>query len=153
MLITLTTPLRSASHPTGNPTLTDITCEDQEVQQLLSTHKTNTATGPDNISGHMLRNTATSIYQPLTQIFNFSLQSGSVPSQHGKQPMSLLFQRRKPFPNAPTIDQSLCSHCPQSYLNELLMAESGNSCQHTISFQTPNSASDRDPQLKKRYSL
>ena len=65
-------------------TLTSITCDEQEVFQLLSMHKTNTATGPDGISGHMLKNLAISIYQSLIHLLNLSLSQEKVPS-HGME--------------------------------------------------------------------
>ena len=43
--------------------------------------KTKTASGPDNISSHMLRNTARSISPFLHKLFNLSLSTGRLPSE------------------------------------------------------------------------
>ena len=61
--------------------LSSITCSVDEVSKLLSTYKTNTASGPDGISSIMVRNTADSISPALTSLFNFSLETSKVPSQ------------------------------------------------------------------------
>ena len=43
--------------------------------------KTKTASGPDGLSSHMLRNTASAITSTLTKLFNKSLSTGVVPSE------------------------------------------------------------------------
>jgi len=43
--------------------------------------KTKTASGPDNISSHMLKNTARSISPFLHELFNLSLSTGKLPSE------------------------------------------------------------------------
>ncbi len=63
----------------GHPTLTVITPEETEVHKLLSQQKTNTATGPDGISGHMLRGTASPISRDLTKILQLSLTHPKIP--------------------------------------------------------------------------
>ena len=50
--------------PTDTPTLSTISCTDEEVFHLLSTYKSRTASGPDGISSIMLRNTAASTALP-----------------------------------------------------------------------------------------
>ena len=70
---TLTVPPSTISQ--DKPTLTSITVKEDEVYHL-SRHKTDTATGPDGISGHMLPNTTIRIYPVLTRIFNISLTRG-----------------------------------------------------------------------------
>ena len=67
--------------PSDTPTLSTISCSEEEVFHLLSTYKTRTASGPDGISSIMLRKTATSISSKLTTFFNLSLRLGKVPSQ------------------------------------------------------------------------
>ena len=64
-----------------SPTLSSVTCTHDEVFKLLSTHKVNTATGPDGISSIMLRGTATTITPALTTLFNLSLSSSTVPDE------------------------------------------------------------------------
>ena len=58
---------------------TDLLCTVGEVWHLL--HKLDVAksSGPDGISARMLKSTAHSIAPSLTQLFNLSLQSGTVP--------------------------------------------------------------------------
>ena len=86
----------------GRPSLTNITVEEAEVHKLLSQHKTNTATGPDGISGHMLRNTASSISSDLIKIFHLSLT-------HQKVPMAWKVSNINPIPKSKDIDK--CSNC------------------------------------------
>ena len=52
-----------------------------EVYKLLISVKVKTASGPDGISSYMLRNTARAISPTLTELFNVSLSSGTVPSE------------------------------------------------------------------------
>ena len=68
------------NHVSNISTLENITVHEPDVQKLLSQHKTNTATGPDGISGHMLQNTSSGISTNLTKIFNLSLYHQKVPS-------------------------------------------------------------------------
>ena len=63
------------------PTLSSVTCTHEEVFKLLSTHKTNTASEPDGISGTMLCRTAASIAPALTNLFKLSLSSSTVPDE------------------------------------------------------------------------
>jgi len=65
---------------TDIPTPENIPVDESEIAQLLSQQKTNTATGPDGISGHMLHHTALAIANSLTKIFRLSLKQQKVPS-------------------------------------------------------------------------
>ena len=47
---------------------------------LLLSLDTSKVSDPDSISAKMLKNTAASIYQSVTKIFNQSISSGQVPS-------------------------------------------------------------------------
>ena len=67
--------------PIDTPTLSTLSCSEEEVSHLLSTYKAKTASGPDGISNIMLRNTATSISSKLTTLFNLFLRLGKVPTQ------------------------------------------------------------------------
>ena len=72
----------SDSHPLHpNPVLSSVTCSHEEVHKLLSTHKINTASGPDGISSVMLRGSADAISPALTTLFNLSLKLCTVPDQ------------------------------------------------------------------------
>ena len=77
---------RSNSPLTSSPTLvhpelSSIECTEEEVYKHLSSLKVKTATGPDGISSHMLRNTAISTYSSLCNLFNCSLSTGCFPSE------------------------------------------------------------------------
>ena len=61
------------------PLLSSTYCSADEVRHLLVTTKVKTASGPDGISSHMLCNSASSIANSLTRIFNLSLSTGVVP--------------------------------------------------------------------------
>jgi len=52
-----------------------------EVSKLLSTQMTNTASGPDSISGQMLCGTAESISPAVTALFNLSLKQVTFPAE------------------------------------------------------------------------
>ena len=59
----------------------DILCTEQEIFNLLNALDTNKASGPDGISGKMLKGTAISITPILTELFNLSITSGKIPSK------------------------------------------------------------------------
>ena len=52
-------------------------CSTEEIESFLLTLDTSKATGPDNISARMLKETATSIAPSLTKLFNLSISKGS----------------------------------------------------------------------------
>ena len=52
----------------------DIPCTEQEIFNLLNALDTNKASGPDGISGRMLKGTAVSITPALTELFNLNRQ-------------------------------------------------------------------------------
>ena len=54
-------------------------CSTEETESFLLTLDTSKATGPDNISAHMLKETATSIAPSLTKLFNLSISKGYFP--------------------------------------------------------------------------
>ena len=61
--------------------LSSVTCTSDEVHNHLCTLKTKAASGPDDLSSHMLQNTASAITSTLTKLFNRSLSTGVVPSE------------------------------------------------------------------------
>lgn len=65
--------------PTSEHSISNIECTHEEVYRLLSSYKTNTASGPDGISSQMIRGTATAISPAITKIFNLSLKQSRVP--------------------------------------------------------------------------
>ena len=74
-------PLSTASGDSGSsedcPSY--LLCSNVEVVKLLLQIPSNTFTGPNGISAHMLRETSYSISSPLTSIFNLSIKSGIFP--------------------------------------------------------------------------
>ena len=65
-------------HPRLSPSLTSVTCSQEEVYKYLSAHKSHTASGPDGVSCHMLRATARAITPAITSIFNKSLEQSKL---------------------------------------------------------------------------
>ena len=61
-----------------NNSLEKVSCSHDEAFKYLSTWKTNTATGPDGISGQMIRGTAEAITPAITDIMNQSLKEMKV---------------------------------------------------------------------------
>ena len=76
---TLPSPDSDPTHSPSRPVLSNIECTQEEVHRLLSTHKLNTASGPDGISSQMLRGTANSTTASITTLFNLSLKLSTVP--------------------------------------------------------------------------
>ena len=62
-----------------SPTHDDFRVTPEEVFSLINKLDTNKASGPDCISAHMLKATASSIALPLTTLFNLSLSTGKFP--------------------------------------------------------------------------
>ena len=56
----------------------EVLCSEDEVFSLLCTVDVSKASGPDGISGYMLKGTAEAITPTLTQLFNLSLKTGTV---------------------------------------------------------------------------
>ena len=79
-----------------SPMLSTVTCSHDEVLKLLSTHKINTASGPDGISSIMLRGTATSITPALTALFNLSLKKSTVPDDWKRSNITPIFKSGDP---------------------------------------------------------
>ena len=59
----------------------NIFCSEDEVLGLLPAIDTSKASGPDGISGTMLKNTAHTISPLVTRLFNLSIKTGKVPHQ------------------------------------------------------------------------
>ena len=57
----------------------DLLCDIEEVAELLSSLDTSKASGPDNISARMLKETARSIAPSVTNLFNHCLRNGTLP--------------------------------------------------------------------------
>ena len=63
--------------PEGSPE--NLLCTEDEVMSLLQTIDVSKASGPDQISGRMLKAMATSIAAPVTKLFNQSILTGCFP--------------------------------------------------------------------------
>ena len=72
--------------------LSDVTTTTEEVCRLLSTVKIKTASGPDGISSHMLRNTFSAIAPSLMDMFNSSLSKDIVPAEWKLSNITPLFK-------------------------------------------------------------
>ena len=59
---------------------TENLCTKDEVMNLLQTIDVSKASGPDQISGRMLKATATSVATPVTKLFNQSILTGCFPT-------------------------------------------------------------------------
>ena len=59
--------------------LEQIYLSESDVSDILQSLKINKATGPDDISSTLLKNTAEVIYKPLSRLFNKSLSSNKFP--------------------------------------------------------------------------
>ena len=60
--------------------LESISISAYEVEDILKTLKTGKAAGPDSIDNRLLKEFARPLSAPLTDLFNFSLSTGKVPS-------------------------------------------------------------------------
>ena len=63
----------------SGPVLSNVSCSQSEVLELLSSYKLKTASGPDGVSSRMLHETARTISPVLTDLFNLSLKQAKVP--------------------------------------------------------------------------
>ena len=63
-----------------DPAYSGLFCSEEEVFRLIMKLDCSKSTGPDGISARMLRETALSITQPLTSLFNMLIQRLSFPS-------------------------------------------------------------------------
>ena len=57
----------------------ELLCTESEILKFLKAINISKASGPDNISGRMLKSTATSIAPSITKIFNQSITTGTFP--------------------------------------------------------------------------
>ena len=88
----------------------NILCTEDEVLTLLLAIDTSKASGPDGISGKMLKNTAVSISPILTKLFNLSLSSGKIP--HKWKVSSVV-----PIPKSTANTENPCNYRPISLLS------------------------------------
>ena len=63
----------------SGPVLSNVSCSQSEVLELLSSYKLKTATSPDGVSSRMLRETVRTISPVLMDLFKLSLKQANVP--------------------------------------------------------------------------
>ena len=80
----------------SGPLLSNISCSQEEVLDLLSRYKLKTAAGPDGVSSRILRETARSVSSSLTELFNLSLKKAKVPDQWKISNMTPIFKSGGP---------------------------------------------------------
>ena len=73
--------------------LEDIDITEQDVYKLLCRTDPSKACGPDEIPGRLLKEKATCIAEPLTKLFNMSVQCGTLPSDWKKANVSPIFKK------------------------------------------------------------
>lgn len=76
-----------------NTLLSQLSCSDMDVLQAISTMKSCTATGPDEISATMLKKCSHAICSHLACIFNASFSSGKVPHDWKVSRITPVFKR------------------------------------------------------------
>jgi len=59
----------------------ELLCSEEEIMELLQTLDTSKASGLDDISTRMLKETASAIAPSLTTLFNYSVQNGVIPDE------------------------------------------------------------------------
>ena len=76
-----------------NETLPAVTITEKDVSDLLKTLDTSKATGPDQISQMMLKQTGDAIVPSLVKLFNLSLRSSKYPSEWKKANVIPIFKK------------------------------------------------------------
>ena len=103
-------PIQHSDIPEVNPEdpYGSIQCSEDEVYNLLCSLDTSKSNGDDDISAVMLRNTALSITEAVTKIFNISISLSLVNSlMSGRCHVLFLYQKMESAQTLPTIDQYL----------------------------------------------
>ena len=75
----------------------DLLCSPTDIQHLISQLPSRTSSGPDGISATMLKNTALSISEPFTMIFNSSIMSGTFPDEWKTSNIVPIPKKSSPF--------------------------------------------------------
>ena len=98
-------------HGSDNPVMNKIHITTNGVRKLLEGIKTHKATGPDNISAHLLHILSRQLAPFLTRLFQFSLDSGTVPTYWKTANIIPIFKkgdRHKPSNYRPVSLTSIC---------------------------------------------
>ncbi len=83
-----------------------VSCSAEETAKLLGSLKVKTASGPDGLSCHMLKNTSHTISTSLTDLFNLSLSSGIVPTDWKLSNIIPVFKGKGTLTTSRTTDPS-----------------------------------------------
>ena len=73
--------------------LRQIQVTEQQVLKALNSLDSHKSTGPDNVPSKLLKLTAILIYEPLTKLFNKSLQSGTFPKTWKEASVTPIFKK------------------------------------------------------------
>ena len=91
-----TAPVDAASFSCTTCELSSVRCTSEDVLGLIRSLKTNSASGPDNISSQMLKGAAPSICGHLADLFNRSLSSGVIPTDWKTSNITPVFKAGDP---------------------------------------------------------
>jgi hypothetical protein len=98
--------------PSPHLAVSDITITQEGVQTLLCHHNPHRATGPDQVSPRLLKETAKQISPALTLVFQASINQGKVPEEWKSANITPLFKkgdRSAPVNYRPVSLTSVCS--------------------------------------------
>ena len=79
--------------PSPHPTVADITVQQNGVNKLLQHLNPHKATGPDEVSARLLKETAQQVAPALTLLFQASLDQGTVPEEWKAANITPLFKK------------------------------------------------------------
>ena len=87
--------------------LNSISTSPHEVESILKSLQLGKASGPDEISNHILKKLATPLSSPLSNLFNFSLATGKVPLLWKEANVTPIFKKKMILLSFLIIDLSL----------------------------------------------
>ena len=86
----------SSDVPMSDNNLNSISSSPPEVESILKSLQLSKATGPDAINNRILRELATPLYIPLSDLFNFSLAIGKVTLMWKEENATPIFKKEDP---------------------------------------------------------
>ena len=100
----------------------ELLCSEDEVLELLLSIDISKASGPDGISGCMLKSTAFTIAPVITELFNLSIRSGIVPSAWKHSAIVPIPKGKADLSNSrPVSLLSICSKLLERHISSILM--------------------------------